>query len=171
MFKPFTLSNSSTDKIGHYLPNSLISLFTYFGILGALTICMIDYTLNTKIFKLAPKFEAKDIAPNSFIDLKVNSLETLVVWSGASDQTIYGDAKVNWAFRAWHDALHLELNAPFTFEGEKLVALEQARLIGSDQLGNILMAEIVGQTEFYNKYGYFPVDQVKFIQDYLKGVL
>lgn len=160
-----SIANKELTKLRSYT-------ITLLGMFAALTICMmLSNELNQKILKLAPKFQAKDIAPNSFADLKENSLESLVVWAGASDQTIYGDAKVNWAFRAWHDQLHLKLNAPFTYDGEKLVAIEQARLIDSDQLGLILIAEIVGQTEYYNKYGSFPVDQVAFINNYLKGIL
>lgn len=135
-----------------------------------MTSCMINAELNSRILRLAPKFEAQDNAPYSFETLKANS-GRLVVWSGASDQTIYGDAKVNHAFRAWHDSLHLKLDADFSFEGERRVAAEQARLIGSDSMGLIIMAEVVGQVEYLNKYGHFPVDQVQFLRNYLKGII
>lgn len=141
------------------------------GILLALTICMISYELNSRIVKLAPKFEAKAFAPDSFAKLKSNSVSGLVVWDGASTNTIYGAETVNHAFRAWHDKLHLELNAPFTLEGEKLVAMEQARLIRSDAMGKILIGEIVGQAEYFAKHGEFPTDQVKFMLNYLKGAI
>jgi hypothetical protein len=131
---------------------------------------MLSYELNSKIIKLAPKFEAKDFAPDTFQKLKECSISGLVVWAGASDQTIYGDAKVNYAFRAWHDALHLKLNAPFTDQGERIVALEQARLIGADKLGDIIMGEVVGQAEYFAKTGQFPVNQYEFIVNYLKGL-
>lgn len=132
---------------------------------------MLDYELNNKILKLAPKFIAKDIAPHSFETLKSNSTAGLVVWAGASDQTIYGDSKVNHAFRAWHDSLHIKLNAPFTLEGERLVGLEQARILKSDLQGQIIVAEVVGQIEYYSGYSLFPIDQVKFIKNYLKGLI
>ena len=128
-------------------------------------------SLNSKIKKLTPKFEVNDVAPSTFEELKRSTTSKLVVWSGNSDRTIYGDFKVNYAFRAWHDALHLKLNAPLTLEGETLVALEQARLLRSDVLGDIMMAEVVSQGEFFIKNGHFPIDQVEFIKNVLKGVL
>lgn len=47
------------------------------------------------------------------------------VFAGASDRTIFGDPAVNYAFRAWHDAWHLRLRAPFTVEGERRVHAAQ----------------------------------------------
>ena len=85
---------------------------------------MLSYELNSKILKLAQRHTVKDIAPDSFASLKGASTSGLVVYSGGSDNTIYGDPRVNWAFRAWHDKLHLDLNAPFTLQGETLVGLE-----------------------------------------------
>ena len=132
---------------------------------------MLNSEFNNKILRLAPKFIAKDIAPSSFAELKSNATSGLVVWSGASDSTIYGDASTNHTFRAWHDSLHLKLNAPFTFEGEKLVGLEQARLIQNDTMGRIIMGEVVGQIEYLNKYGQFPANQIEFMRNYLKGII
>lgn len=126
--------------------------------------------LNSRIMSLAPKHSVSDMAPHSFETLKANC-GRLVVWSGGSDKTIYGDRAVNWAFRAWHDSLHLKLNAPFTEAGETQVALEQARIIGSDTWGKIIIGEVVGQTEYFNKFGHFPADQVEFMRNYLKGLI
>jgi hypothetical protein len=131
---------------------------------------MISNALNSRIISLAPKHSVSDSAPYSFETLRAN-VGGLVVWAGASDNTIYGDRAVNWAFRAWHDSLHLKLGADFSETGERLVALEQARLIGSDTMGHILMAEIVGQMEYFNKFGHFPVDQAAFMTNYLKGMI
>ena len=131
---------------------------------------MLDYELNKKIIALAPKFIASEHAPDSFEKLKSN-VGRLVVWSGASENTIYGEAAVNHAFRAWHDSLHLKLNAEFTPAGERLVALEQARIIGSEKHGLIMLAEIVGQAEYLAKHGSFPTDQNQFILNYMKGIL
>lgn len=125
--------------------------------------------LNNKIMLLAPKHHVSSLAPDSFERLN-RHIGRLVVWFGASEDTIYGNASVNWAFRAWHDSLHLKLGAPFTFEGEKLVALEQARLVDNPRLGDIIMAEVVGQAEHLEKHGEFPANQRAFIEAYLKKV-
>lgn len=123
--------------------------------------------LNSKILRLAPKHHVSDNAPDSFAKLAGSSASGLVVWAGASDGTIYGDRRVNWAFRAWHDSLHLQLGAPFTLEGEKLVAREQARQIGGDFHARVILAEIVGQAEHFAKHGEFPADQLRFMLNYL----
>lgn len=132
---------------------------------------MLDAEFNSKILRLAPRFTAKDDAPSSFETLKASATGGLVVWSGASDKTIYGDAFVNWSFRAWHDSIHLKLNADFSLEGEKRVAIEQCRIIQSDALARVIMGESIGQVEYFLKYGFFPVDQMTFMRNYLKGIL
>lgn len=131
---------------------------------------MLCAELNTRILKLAPKHTASDTAPQCFSDLVAHSFKRLVVWSGASDKTIYGDPRINHAMRAWHDSIHIKLGADFSIVGETRVAIEQARLIGSDTMGKIILAEVVGQTKYFNRYGIFPLDQVKFVSNYLKGL-
>ncbi len=128
---------------------------------------MIDSMLNSKIVSLAPKHLAKDLAPDTYESLARHS-GIMVVWSGGSDNTIYGDARVNHAFRAWHDALHIKLNVGFDLQGETRVALEQARILGGPW-AEIIMAEVVGQAEYFAKHGEFPKNQVEFIVNYLKG--
>ena len=130
---------------------------------------MICNELNNKIIQLAPKHIVSDVAPDTFEKLKRN-IGQLVIWSGASDNTIYGDPAINQAFRAWHDSLHIKLNADFTQEGETRVALEQARIIGGSY-AEIILAEVVGQGLYFNKYGEFPKNQIEFIKSYLKGVI
>lgn len=134
---------------------------------------LIDSEFNNKLIKLAPKHLVSDIAPDTFGKLvsQASSGSRLVVWSGGSDQTIYGDSKVNYAFRAWHDQLHLKLNAPFTLEGETIVATEQCRLISSTQMAQLIMAEVIGQVEHVLKTGEFPVNQIDFIRNYIKGLV
>jgi hypothetical protein len=94
-----------------------------------------------------------------------------VIWAGASDKTIYNDAGVNHAFRAWHDSLHIKLNAPFTLDGELMVAKAQCLELGSTELSKFIMAEVMGQAEYFAKHGEFPIDQVTFIKQYLKGLI
>jgi hypothetical protein len=131
----------------------------------------ISNELNRRIIQHANKltYNVSDVAPDTFETLKSNVVSILTVWSGASDKTIYGDAAVNHAFRAWHDSLHLKLNAPFTLEGEILVAKFQANALKNDALGAIIMAEVQGQAEYFAKHGTFPENQVEFIQSYLKA--
>lgn len=130
---------------------------------------VLDASLNQKIISLAPAHRVADTAPGSYEELK--RLDSgLVVWAGGSDLTIYGDRAVNWAFRAWHDSLHRSLNAPFSMEGETRVAMEQARVIGGTH-GTIIIAEVTEQAKYFEQHGHFPVDQVAFMKQVLKGKL
>lgn len=98
----------------------------------------------------------------------------MVVWSGGSDATIFGDPEVNYAFRAWHDWCHLNGNYPFTVEGEAAAATTQAahliKLYGAEKSRPwraLLKAEVVGQAEYYAEHGQFPANQVGFDLEYL----
>jgi hypothetical protein len=95
---------------------------------------------------------------------------TLTVWSGASDDTIYADREVNWAFRAWHDFHHARSGYDFTLAGERLVAEAQARDLftlygtGADavEMAALILAEVIGQAEYFRDYGTFPQGQRDF---------
>jgi len=131
---------------------------------------MIDYSLNNAILRLAPRFIVSDNAPDTLESLTRQNSSSLVVWAGASDSTIFGDKSVNWAFRAWHDYLHLKLNAEFNEKGETIVAIEQARQLRNDAQGRIITIEVIEQLNYFNKHGHFPVDQLKFFNDTMKGI-
>jgi hypothetical protein len=49
------------------------------------------------------------------------------VWSGASEEMIYDNADVNFAFRAWHDLCHWKGQFPFTLEGKIATCEMQCR--------------------------------------------
>lgn len=125
------------------------------------------YELNRAVLSQVKglRYRAALVAPDTFEELQ-RHIGELVVYSGDSDKTIYGDSRVNLAFRAWHDRLHLRLQTPFTLEGETLVARYQANRLGG-VLGDIIMAEVVGQAEYFKTHGSFPVDQSEFMRRYL----
>ena len=47
------------------------------------------------------------------------------VFDGGCDSTIYPDAETNYAFRAWHDSIHLANGYSFNREDEIKVGLER----------------------------------------------
>lgn len=99
----------------------------------------------------------------------------IIVWDGASETTIYGDARINHAFRAWHDACHLSARAGFTLAGERHACNAQiaellARYPSAPQSAiGLIRAEVIGQAEHFAAHGFFPVDQSAFISDYIRG--
>ena len=123
-------------------------------------------------------FDVSAEAPNTFEALKAhhNATGRILVWSGASDYTIFGDREINFAFRAWHDSRHLIHNLPFTFAGESAVARIQAKDIlaiyglcdSFFRFVRYLQCEIVGQAIFKEARGDFPENQIAFARAYLK---
>ncbi len=123
--------------------------------------------INNLILKTAPNHSVRDVAPNSYSDLLAQP--TLVVWSGQSDNTIFGDRRVNWAFRALHDALHLKTGIGFS----PLEEVELGRIQASQYSGlmaDLVYIEVAGQAEYYMQTGQFVQDQVLFTLNALKGL-
>lgn len=123
-----------------------------------------------------------DHAPESLgmINLYHRFTGRIAVSDAHSDRTIYGDPEVNYAFRAWHDWTHWQIQAELTPEGERDVCKAQqadlCAVFGKGSLHGkvrgmclILHAEIVGQVEYEQRHGYFPDDQVRFVREYLKS--
>ncbi len=113
------------------------------------------------------QYRVADLAPSDERSL-FNSSKTLVIWSGASDATIWQDAAVNWAFRALHDALHLQTGLGFSPEVEMHLGRIQANMY-TGLLADLVYIETAGQAEHYLKTGRFVEDQVEFTLKKLKN--
>lgn len=135
----------------------------------------IDSGFNGAVLHMAhlayPKwFDVSDNAPESFAGLyrHVSLTGRITVWSGASDATIYADPSVNWAFRAWHDSVHLAIGADFSHAGE--VAACEAQIASLREQfprmpvlwSALLRIEVVGQVIALESSGSFVSDQVSF---------
>lgn len=94
----------------------------------------------------------------------------LVIWSGASDNTVFGDASINWLFRAWHDFSHIRSgvcnreHGPLgCFEPIAEYAVADWQCVGlSDSLAKIVQLEVSGQARHFATTGKFIVDQVAY---------
>ena len=143
----------------------------------------LDRGLNTAILHITSRlfpsgFDVSNDAPNTYEELRAvpGSGRRMVVYSGGSDATIYGDAEVNYAFRAWHDWGHIRHSLHFTLRDEAAVYEVQRRQLvelygDSSQTRDwcaILRAEVVGQAEYFILYERFPDDQRAFIKKYLE---
>lgn len=101
----------------------------------------------------------------------------LAVWTGASDQTIFGEPQVNWLARAWHDGIHAVIGADFTPNGERATMQEQQRQLRTmglrkDRLTlacKIVESEVIGQVDYLVRTGSFPVDQRLFAVQFVGG--
>lgn len=123
--------------------------------------------LNQSMLDLARplRYTVKDEAPST--ETALFSTPSLVVWSGASDNTIYQDAAVNYAFRAVHDKMHLETGLGFSVDHEIELGRIQASRMSSDFLAELIYCEIAGQALYYKQTGSFVPDQVAFTLKYL----
>src|SRR5665213_3754926 len=86
--------------------------------------------LNRAILAMAPAHIVRDHAPANWQQVReASTMARVIVWSGEANHSIYGDARVNYAFRAWHDRCHLIGQFPFTIAGEEsAVALQCQQL-------------------------------------------
>lgn len=91
------------------------------------------------------------------------------IWTGASDNTIFGEPFVNHIFRAWHDLIHIVYDQPFNFGGESTVATIQCSQLPTDWIfeKELLTAEVLGQNQYYRIHREYVTDQRQFAYDYL----
>lgn len=130
--------------------------------------CLKNY-INHKILNEARniRYIVKSEAPSCEKDL-FNCGE-LVIWSGASDNTIFQDEKVNFAFRALHDALHLKTGMNFSPENEiELGRIQASRYDGI--LADLVYCEVSLQAKYFLNNGVFVQDQVLFAKQNVKGL-
>ena len=145
------------------------------------TLVPFDPDLNSAILKitdcLMSGFEVSDTAPSSCRALKehLDAGKTMVVAREGSECTIFGDPKVNFAFRAWHDWCHWVGEFDFSVHGERAACNMQIEHIYqffgvTEQTrgwAQILVAEVIGQRKYYEKYGAYVSDQRAFARAYL----
>lgn len=140
-----------------------------------------DPGLNDAIIKitrqLVPEFAVADTAPSTYNDLKahLDAGKTLVVaWEG-SDHTIFGAPGINHAFRAWHDWCHWQGAFDFSSYGEwatcNLQIQHLRKFFGTnaqtESWARLLIAEIIGQRQYFERYRAYIADQRAFVRAYL----
>lgn len=109
------------------------------------------------------------------LNLRIKLTGRIMVNNDHSENTIFGDAEHNFAYRAWHDWTHWIIQAPFTLEGEVKVAHRQMedirRVYGYGKQTALfcllIEEEVIGQAEEYAATGSFPEDQLTFAKEYI----
>jgi hypothetical protein len=140
----------------------------------------LNETLNCVVELMAEglDYEIADTAPGTYRELvnHMNSGKMLLIYSGGSDYTIFGDPSVNHAFRAWHDHTHFTYGYDFSPVGEMFTCNQQITdiidVLGSDvaqQCMPLLIAEIIGQSLYYKKYKEYINDQRAFALAYMQS--
>ncbi len=116
------------------------------------------------IQSIAPVYTAADVAPATAAELLgPGSSGGLVVWAGASGNTIFGAPAVNWQFRAWHDSVHIASGLGFTHAEEVELGRRQAARIAQlsgDRLAELVWLEVAGQALEHARTGSYISNQV-----------
>lgn len=131
---------------------------------------MLSRSLNQSVMSIASTitYRVADRAPETFSDLVAASrIGTLPIFAGGSDKTIFGDASVNHAFRAWHDKTHIDHGLGFTLADELTVCDLQCAQLVNPHDRELLRADVGGQALYFARHGSFPKDQASFIAHYL----
>lgn len=122
-------------------------------------------------------FEFTDIDNFDPNDLKGTFLEhkdyfkqvgRIRIWKGASNNTIYGDPKVNLYFRAWHDYTHITNDLGYSPIEESIVAEIQKSQLPEDWIieRKLIDIEVTGQVQYHHLNGEFVKDQRQFTAIY-----
>lgn len=141
----------------------------------------LDGAFNDAVVAIAhhyvPDYIVSDDAPSTFRQLKahLDAGKTLVVAKEGSDHTIFADPAVNCAFRAWHDWSHWTGNYDFSLYGESATCclmidhLYSFKGLTSEtqRWSRLLIAEIIGQRQYYEKYRTYINNQRAFAQAYM----
>ncbi len=120
--------------------------------------------------------DKQDDAPQTLYSLReyVKEHRRLVVALEHGETSIYGDAKANAWFRAFHDLGHLVYNREMTYEEEVALALTQWQDLAPifqemgatpnliQDLYRLYLFDTVGQSRFCLLTGRFPHDQTAF---------
>ncbi len=134
----------------------------------------------------APPHYASSDAPSTWLALQLwhNSTASarragetppIPVYDGGSDNTIYPDAETNYAFRAWHDSIHLANYLGFDYASEVrvgLIHMQQARRAGLSQTDqDMLIADTIGQITYYQAHKVYVNLQDQFVYDVMRDGL
>lgn len=121
------------------------------------------------------------VAPDSFDALMLawnNSKKTRLafpVWNGCSDNTIYTNPGVNYAFRFWHDAIHACTGLGFNTADEIAIGRIQVETVqaefGKFSIEAMLMyADTIAQSQYAaTTGGEFPANQLEFVRNELES--
>ena len=96
---------------------------------------------------------------------------TIHIWTGASDNTIFGSEAINHAFRAWHDVEHLINRLGYDYLDESIVCEIQKSKLPAHWVfeKELIHAEITGQAQYFMKNGTFVPDQRVFTKEYINN--
>jgi hypothetical protein len=127
---------------------------------------------HSKVFKFVDTddFQSNDIEGtfNKHLE-RYQTTGKIHIWTGSSDNTIFGKKRINWMFRAWHDYIHITLGYNYTSINESIVANIQVNQLPNEWLfeKELILCEVTGQVQYFELNNKFIDNQRYFTIDYL----
>lgn len=125
------------------------------------------------ILKLAPNHIASLESPTTYEAVKQQAESGVYhVFSGGSTDTIFSSRKVQYAYRAWHDSIHIENEIDFSMESELQVAKLQEEIALSNGVNPrdamLLRYDLECHIKYYYAKGQHPDLQLDLIRDCMR---
>ena len=120
--------------------------------------------LIEKFPPLPHHFVDEDGGPESVIEA-YNKGESIPIYKGDSENTIWGSPEANWLLRAHHDSIHLKYGIPFTPIGEYIAAEISSALaqhMRMEKLALALRADIAGFSAYHAENSVFAPQELIF---------
>lgn len=125
---------------------------------------------DTFVFTENDNFDSNDIEA-TFESHKKIYRETgkIYIWTGESENTIFGNEKINHYFRAWHDYIHLNYNLGYSITEESIVCNIQRDMLPNEWIfeKELINAEIIGQAHYFYMNNNFVKNQRLFTVNYI----
>lgn len=128
---------------------------------------------ETLLLTLAPPHFASANSPTTYETVRQQAQTgTYHVFNGGSTDTIFSSRKVQYAYRAWHDSIHMSREIPFDMDSELLVAKLQEEIAlenGADPRDAMMLRyDLECHIKYYYAKGEHPDKQLELIADCLR---
>ncbi len=129
------------------------------------------------LLRVAPKHFASADSPTTFEAVKKQAEPYGIyhVFNGGSTDTMFSERKYQYAYRAWHDSIHMAHELDFSKESELLVARLQEKIALKHGINprdaKILRLDLETHIYYYYAKGEHPVKQIELITDCLNNGL
>lgn len=123
------------------------------------------------LLRVAPKHFASENSPTTFEAVKKQAEPYGIyhVFNGGSTDTIFSERKYQYAYRAWHDSIHLRQNLSFGVPNELKVAVIQEQIALACSVdahdAKLLRLDLEAHISYLVAKGEHPVHQLDLIRD------
>lgn len=123
------------------------------------------------LLDVAPPHFASDESPTTYDEVRDHWTRHKMfhVFNGGSTDTMFSERRYQYAYRAWHDSIHMKYEIPFEKQDELTVAkLQEAIALRHDvdpHDARLLCLDLEAHIKYYYAKGEHPVRQLELIRD------